>query len=496
MPDIRYVCLSDMHLGAETSLLTNLKVGQSEIDPSEASPVFKKLVECLQYLISQNEDKDQKPILVLNGDILELSLAQDQNAAMAFERFIDLITDQGKELFDRIIYNPGNHDHHLWESARETQYVEYISTKPWGTPLPFPWHATNIFTNPVPSYFLTRLVKKHPQLKAKDMFIHMAYPNFGLFSDDKTKCVIFHHGHFIESIYMLMSTLKTMVFPGSQIPKHIWDIEIENFAWIDFFWSMMGRSGEVGKDIGIIYEKMQDKQQLKKLLYNLADGLAKKYDVPGWGKKMKAAILKALFWYLANKLVVPERARPERLLGKETINGLKSYVNGPLKEQFMMDPKSKGKPSKVTFVFGHTHKPFQEKRDSDEYPDGFNVYNSGGWVVDKVDRQLLHGGAVILIDENLEATSLRMYNETKHPDKYTVSVQEARHPVDQPSVFHARIDGLVKGSYQLWESFSNAVAQAVKVRAQNLRARIQHADNSSGSIFYFTDKNGKNLSSL
>ncbi len=77
MPNIRCVCLSDMHLGAETSPLTNLKEGQSEPDPSKPSPVLERLAKYLRSLIDQNEDKDksQKPKLILNGDILELALA-------------------------------------------------------------------------------------------------------------------------------------------------------------------------------------------------------------------------------------------------------------------------------------------------------------------------------------------------------------------------------------------------------------------------------------
>lgn len=54
MPDIRYVCLSDMHLGEEDSLLTNLKVASPELDHSAPSPVMKLLVECLRELISKN----------------------------------------------------------------------------------------------------------------------------------------------------------------------------------------------------------------------------------------------------------------------------------------------------------------------------------------------------------------------------------------------------------------------------------------------------------
>ena len=42
--DIRYVCLSDMHLGAELSLLTGLKndpaTGKPQVDHLSASPVL------------------------------------------------------------------------------------------------------------------------------------------------------------------------------------------------------------------------------------------------------------------------------------------------------------------------------------------------------------------------------------------------------------------------------------------------------------------------
>ena len=55
MDDIRYLCLSDMHLGAETSLLTNLHVASDTPDPSEPSPVLTRLVDCLRHLIAQNQ---------------------------------------------------------------------------------------------------------------------------------------------------------------------------------------------------------------------------------------------------------------------------------------------------------------------------------------------------------------------------------------------------------------------------------------------------------
>jgi hypothetical protein len=183
--DIRFVCLSDMHLGAELSLLTGLKndpaTGKPRVDPQSASPVLQNLVFCLADLIRRNAPQAPKPTLILLGDILELALANDNVAAMVFWRFIDLAMEPDHELFGDILYIPGNHDHHLWESARETQYVlHYVPGKDvLADP---PWHTTNIFMaddpNPVPSFFLNSLLHRYDNLK--DFTINTAYPNFGL----------------------------------------------------------------------------------------------------------------------------------------------------------------------------------------------------------------------------------------------------------------------------------------------------------------------------
>jgi hypothetical protein len=125
-----------------------------------------------------------------------------------------------------------------------------------------------------------------------------------------------------------------------------------------------------------------------------------------------------------------------------------------------------------TFVFGHTHKPFEENRNFRSFPQWVQVYNSGGWVVDTVERQKLHGGAVILIDENLETTSLRMYNESEVLGDYVVKVQTATHAGDSPGLFHQKIAGLVDGAASPWKDFSESVARGISVRAQNLKTRI------------------------
>ncbi|MGO9175038.1 MAG: metallophosphoesterase [Desulfobaccales bacterium] len=265
--DIRYVCLSDLHLGAELSLLTGLKAdsttgkpqvdakGQAQVDPLNPSLVLVELMNCLRSLI---KDQSRKPTLILLGDILELALANDNVAAMVFERFLELAMAAGGELFERMVYIPGNHDHHLWESARETQYVSnYLAhTRPQDD-LEIPWHTTNIFMDDdpnrqVPCFFLNGLVHRYDRLK--NFNINTVYPNYGLRQGQRF--VIFHHGHFVESIYKLMTTLKDCIFPQQRPTEmKVWDLEAENFAWIDFFWSTLGRSGDWGKDVEIIYRQ-------------------------------------------------------------------------------------------------------------------------------------------------------------------------------------------------------------------------------------------------
>ena len=476
MPEIRYVCLSDTHFGADNSLLTNLKAASSDTNPTRPSPVMEQLVACLKDLLEKTDSRDVT--LILNGDILELALTTDNQADMVFERFMELIMPPAGGLFKRIIYVPGNHDHHLWELARETQYINYIKDITPGQYLPIPWHTTNMFVEndlkPVVSYPLTNLIQRYPHLSRFQ--ITTAYPNFALFREKDQKSVIFHHGHFIESLYHLMTILRDLILSDRQKPVHVWDIEAENFAWIDFFWSTMGRSGDVGEDVELIYEKIQDVEQFKELLYGLADNLLKKYISSGLIEKAELQALKWIISALVDKAQGSEKTRTDSLLSEDAEEGLRAYMNGHLRDQ-LLGERGQNMPRDITFVFGHTHKPFQQDRNMREmnltgFPEWVKVYNSGGWVVESVDPEPLHGGAVILVDEDLNTVSLRMYNEDVNPANYAAKVEEASHTGEEPNPLYDLITGLVNSAEAPWKNFSDAVGPAVRLRAQNLKAKI------------------------
>jgi hypothetical protein len=471
MPDIRYVCLSDLHLGADNSILTAIKPGTIDIDPDTTNDVLLQFVACLRALISQNVGPE-KPRLILNGDILEMALADTNQAAMVFEHFIDLaFPPTGEALFDKhILYIPGNHDHHIWESARETQYVNFISRIPEGGNIAAPWHTTKmVHPDVVPERFMTNLLRRHPHLK--DAVVGVVYPNYAFFGDDGKQCIIITHGHYVESIYSLMSTLNTMIFPDRQRPKVVWEIEAENFAWIDFFWSTMGRSGDVGRDIGLLYNKLQDKHQIEKLIENFSGSLVKKYNHLKWADGIET---KGLSWILdltLGRVVSLERNRPENFLSEDAQQGLKWYMESPLLEQLTMENKGYI-PSNITLFFGHTHKPFEAQMSFAGYPEPLKVYNSGGWVVDQTHTVPIFGAAALLIDERLQTTSLRLYNQADTPEDYLVRVEEAGTHVFTDNTFHQRIKSLVQPAEDPWKSFSAAVAKEVPIHSKLLQTKI------------------------
>jgi hypothetical protein len=467
MPDVRYVCLSDLHFGAENSILTCLAPGGVVPDPDRPSTAMVALVDGLADLIGKNEDT-HKPTLILCGDILELALSTDNVAAMVFERFVERVFPENGRLFaDTIYFVPGNHDHHLWEAARERQYAHYARRRPLSQELEPPWHTTRMFTeadpHPVDAELLTTLVRRYPTLH--DVCVRTIYPNLGLRSKDGSRCVVIHHGHYVEAMYRLMTTLKDIVFPGRPTPQQVWEWEAENFAWIDFFWSTLGRSGDVGADVGLVYASLQSDDAMARVASNLATGLAERMQGPRPLKWAEAKALQLLLSRVVRRVGRLERNHPATALSDKARAGLALYLEGPLLGQLHAELHGADVPHQLTFVFGHTHKPFELSLAAQGYPGPVAVYNTGGWVVDSLKPAPRQGGAVILIDEDLNTVSLRAYNQSADPSSYRVSLNQVG---SDPNPFHRRLQGLVDPERQPWSGLSEAAAALVPERNQDL----------------------------
>lgn len=477
MPEIRYVCLSDLHLGEEDALLTDYTGDNA---PPKASKVLQELVRCLRLTLDAcGPPPPRKPTLILNGDVMEFALAPVSQAAMAFDQFIGCIMPKGGELFERILVVPGNHDHHLWQTAQETQYVNFLDPTafPPGTRLKEPWHTTDMFVenaNAVPSGLLTRLISRYDHLSNQQVLV--AYPNFGLVKPELQKCVIFHHGHYVESLYHLMSTLKSKVLiPNSDIPVDVWEIEAENFSWIEFFWSTMGEAGQVGTGIENAYDALQNPERLGKFLVDFIKAEAPAHHLPGI--PFIEEVMQSLFAAIARKILKSEKLNDDRPLGGDARDGLKTYWNDSVKTQIHKEIQKRGEELGIenikeeVLVFGHTHKPFSWHRDHPENPIGVPLYNTGGWVVDTGQPAVTHGASMVLLDENLDSTSLLLYKETIDGSATPVTVEWASGMSDPPSDFLQRIQEQMTKNKNAWQSFADTVATTVRDRREKVLTR-------------------------
>lgn len=90
------------------------------------------------------------------------------------------------------------------------------------------------------------------------------------------------------------------------------------------------------------------------------------------------------------------------------------------------------------------------------------MYNSGGWVVDTEVPKTTQGAAILLIDEECNVTSLRMYNQAESQGDYRVYLS-TQHSAPENQL-HARLAHELRFDADPWTEFSATVADEVTLR--------------------------------
>ena len=484
MPKISAICLSDLHLGSETSILTAIDGKELISDIDRDSPVLVSLVQCLKSIVDHH-DGGANPRLVLAGDALEMALATTNVAATVFTRFTQLLFDEISVPVDRtLVFVPGNHDHHLWETAREHQYASYISEPETTMPLGHvPWHATHLFpwreelgvaNRDVESDLLKTLLG-FTGVGGEASVLTM-YPNLGIRgTGDGNRCTVVHHGHFTESIYHLMTELRSIVFPRrKRRPDQIWDVEAENYAWIDFLWGTLGRSGEVGKDMELVYNMLKSGKATRRLIGNLAWSIPGLFKCPWWLRWLAGLPIWIVLIILARRIGGMERGDPSFPLSGDSRRRLDRYVSRYVRGQLDREYEN-GLPKHLNFVFGHTHKPFEEIGAVEGFDVPVHIYNTGGWVVDTIETAPNQGGAIVVIDEDGHAASIRMYNQSDDPASYRVRVERADRGGASPNPLYEQLSECIDPDRPPWSDFSRLAEKAVTARHDYMEKVIKRA---------------------
>jgi predicted phosphodiesterase len=370
--------ISDIHLGASTSLLTAI-----DYDPdtghSIQRPLAQEVLNRLCHDIRQATGGEKIQQCILLGDIFDLSFAPYgltmQNGRWFFEQLIQA------DLFEEFIYIPGNHDHHLWQQICEHYYLMTSLENPsieYPRTLPANFTLENTFLD---------------QLLPEGYGFGITYPNYELQINGKH--FYMHHGHFLQKLYIaasqfLSETIKT---------EDIEDLELLNSPFLEFGWYNLGQAYNIGKqrllDRLYFMVKSHDTQKLDQLLHLFLKKIDK------WGRQtphpkkrfnpfgmLMDSMIQALGPFILKRLLLKQTrrfekrqlastARHKRLSGSlntTVVNYISKYMCPP--EQMAQE---------TAFIFGHTHEP------ENDYvccgPDGveYHIYNTGGWIVDQLD---------------------------------------------------------------------------------------------------------------
>jgi hypothetical protein len=407
---IAYICLSDLHLGEEDSLLTNIeRVGNTwMVDAYKSSPVMDGLLDLLTEV--KNKVNDGLPIgcFVLNGDIFELALSKFRDVVAVFKLFLSDIAE--RDLFEKLLYIPGNHDHHFWEQARERSFADSLSL---GDELPEYFHTLSLDAPNIKSYLLDTIAK----VCGTNIPIEVRYPLLNLPFKKSKRNFFIHHGHLHEEIYLLMSRALNLLFERHPVPNCLEELEKENFAWIDFLWSTLGRSGKVGENIEYIYESLSRKESLNTLIEQVAGRLAEEWeflpDILPKEEWLERKGLEKLLQHLVN-FVLSERQDTEIVLSEDARDRLEWFIDEVLPNYLGVAYVDEHRDWQTTYVFGHTHKPINKGNLDSVNFRSIQLFNTGGWVVEPGDKpSRIHGAAMTVIGENGEVGHAHLFSQAE-----------------------------------------------------------------------------------
>ncbi|MCK0128656.1 metallophosphoesterase [Erythrobacter sp. F6033] len=466
---IRHVVLSDLHLGARDSLLTHVH-GSGEIadGPSEVLAAFANgMRETLR--------DQEKPQLVLLGDALDLGLSPFGDVSKSFLQLLDAFFPvDGIELFDReIIYVAGNHDHHLWRMAQDNGFLSALEAGQVPGDLD---SVTKIFGTPTHRCRLMESLFAHrPHLQGAS--VKIAYPNWGLSNGETKRAVVMHHGHYLDGMYRALSNMRAFLGDGEARPDTMRQLEQENGPWIDFLWSDLGSAGEIGDEAGSLYEVMlsagASHDFAESIARRITGGLHAKLGInPKMPLKYGVTLdnlIRAAVDLTAGRAAERQRDGYGHVLGEDEIEDLGWYLGTPLAHQVREEISDM--PRELSFIFGHTHKPFQDELLVDGYDVPVGVFNTGGWVLDEPTLMPVQGCAAMLVSDELEVASLRLFNDPTDGKITPVRVEgsgRASRLVDEASA-------AVERAADHWANFSNVVhariVEEADVRVRKILAR-------------------------
>ena len=447
---LTHICISDLHIGSPTSLLTS----PPDTFRATPEPVAATFAAALGHMLEQS---GAKPQLMLLGDVLDLQFSNRAEAYPKAHSFLKSLHDTG-QIAGTVMATAGNHDHALWTDARLSLEADTFSND---THAPAYRKSTPAFTQTpsAQSRLLNELVTK-----AGFDGVDFRYPNIGFSGDNRA--VVFHHGHFVETPYRLMSTLKNALSERDIEPMTVDRISSENAGWIDFFWSTTGDAG-FGRDFSDFYQNMLTTTGYRRLSAKMAlkirDALTEILPMAGnlsVQEIMRMAAQVGLDVTLG-KFRDTERYAVVLTLTHDGYDGVRYYLDGPVKTQIAEELNAIH--ADLTFVFGHTHKPFSERIASTGFGQPVKTYNTGGGTLNGPRLDGAEGAAMVLMDDKCNVANLRLFSTSGPGPSVEMLCDNA-----DAATFRDDIESWINAPGNHWAALTKAAQEAYRARQKYL----------------------------
>lgn len=385
--------ISDVHVGS----------GDCVLDDGDGG------YQALRLFLHDNDVKVDTFILL--GDIFDLALARYDETVKSARKLFALLP----EFCHRIIYVPGNHDHHLAQLVSdEAEIVARFPNVPRSIP-----RVERRYT----STFLSRMDIGVP--------IEVCYPNVYWRPPSQDDGVyIFHHGHFCQPTYRALSEIYRAAFgeiSGLQA------LETINSGWLELVWYSLGQASAGFGANGVLEQLNHELEGAN--LTAIEDALQRLYERRGRALvdticesiRQKGAFRGWLARFVAKRIhrnapqviadAIQEHLRGDRVTGGSRLRGepldgeLKRWCWEYLRYVTASRPDLQGRP--VSFVFGHTHRPGVWPEDEP------HLFNDGAWARAANDDWAMP--AVLVIDDRGRLTMLeygphgRRYGRREYP---------------------------------------------------------------------------------
>lgn len=468
---LTHICISDLHCGAENSLLTPTD-GQFSQPTRLGKAVGAALAKVVEKCCTETP-----PNLVILGDAVDLSFSSPQRANSVLVGFLKSLfqteDSTDTDIYDRIIFVPGNHDHLLWTAER------FSKTEGSVTSFSFWSHTTPAF-KPPKDVGTSNVLGDVMKLVGLETPVHVYYPNFGLANEDKSRVVLFHHGHYFEDIYLAMSHLTSAISGNPGYPDTLEKMEQSNGTWIDFLWSSFGDTGQMGKDVTLAYQFLlsggASAYFQRRVAALMTTTILSKLPLPGVGPIHDTlnSLNTSLVDMVAGQFGQLARFSFQHSLPAETELGLKKYMAGPVMAQLQQEGFH-SPADDTTLIFGHTHKPFEDRIPVDGYPKALGVANTGGWVLDTTLLATVEGASAVLVDDDLNVAVIKLFAPPANDEAIGVEVTGTDGPeTDNPLV--VSVKEVISQDQPLWDEVKEAAAAAYKTKQAHVMKLLDEAD--------------------